>query len=271
VLKRDWGYDGWVMSDWGAVHSTEKAALAGLDQASGQELDRALYFDAPFREALQAGRIPEARLDDMVRRVLVGLIETGVLDAPVVKSEQPIDYAKNAEVAQAAAEAGIVLLKNQNDLLPLAKTAQKIVLIGGHADVGVLSGGGSSQVRSVGGAPVEIPLTSGAAASFARVTWHASSPLAAIRAHAPEAEVTYVEAGDPQKAAEAARAADLAIVFAVQWTTEAQDVETLHLPHGQDQLIEAVAGANAKTIVVLETGGPVLMPWLEKTPAVIQA
>jgi beta-glucosidase len=271
VLKRDWAYDGWVMSDWGAVHSTEKAALAGLDQASGQELDRALYFEAPFREALAAGRIPEARLDDMVRRVLVGLIETGVLDAPVVTTEQPIDYAKNAEVAQRAAEAGIVLLRNEGGVLPLAKTAKRIVLIGGHADVGVLSGGGSSQVRSVGGAPVEIPLTSGAAASFARVTWHASSPLNAIRAVAPDATVTYVDGKDPAAAAAAARAADIAVVFATQWTTEAQDVETLSLPDGQDALIEAVAAANGKTVVVLETGGPVLTPWLSKTPAVIQA
>ena len=271
VLKRDWAYDGWVMSDWGAVHSTEKAALAGLDQASGQELDRALYFDAPFREALEAGRIPQARLDDMVRRILVGLIRTGVLDAPVVTTEQPIDYARNAEAAQRTAEAGIVLLKNEGGVLPLAKTAKRIALIGGHADVGVLSGGGSSQVRSVGGAPVEIPLTSGAAASFARITWHASSPLNAIRAIAPEATVTYVDGKDPAAAAAAARAADVAVIFATQWTTEAQDVETLSLPDDQDALIEAVAAANDKTVVVLETGGPVLMPWLEKTPAVIQA
>src|SRR3546814_2687343 len=86
------------------------------------------------------------------------------------------------------------------------------------ADVGVLSGGGSSQVRSVGGAPVEIPLTEGAAASFARVTWHASSPLKAIRAMAPDAEVTYVDGSDPVAAAKAAAGADVAIVFATQWT-----------------------------------------------------
>ncbi len=271
VLKRDWGYQGWVMSDWGAVHSTEKAALAGLDQQSGQELDRALYFDAPFREALEAGRIPEARLDDMVRRILFGLIDTGVLDAPDVTTAQPIDYAANAEVAQRAAESGVVLLKNDGGVLPLARSARRIVLIGGHADVGVLSGGGSSQVRSVGGAPVEIPLTSGAAASFARTTWHASSPLAAIRALAPDAAVTYLDGLDPAAAATAARDADIAIVFATQWTTEAQDVENLTLPDNQDALIEAVAAANGRTVVVLETGGPVLMPWLGKTPAVLQA
>src|SRR3546814_11683600 len=85
------------------------------------------------------------------------------------------------------------------------------------ADVGVLSGGGSSQVRSVGGAPVEIPLTEGAAASFARVTWHASSPLKAIRAMAPDAEVTYVDGSDPVAAAQAAAGADVAIVFATTW------------------------------------------------------
>jgi len=271
VLKGDWGYDGWVMSDWGAVHSTEKAAINGLDQESGQELDRAIYFGQPLTDAVAAGRVPQARLDDMVRRILVGMIETGVMDAPVVATPQTIDYAANAEVAQRAAEAGIVLLKNEGGVLPLAGAAQRIVVIGGHADVGVLSGGGSSQVRSVGGAPIEIPLTSGAAASFARVTYHASAPLAAIRALAPNAAVTFVSGDDVQAAATAARGADVAIVFATQWTTEAQDVESLSLPNDQDALIAAVAGANARTAVVLETGGPVLMPWINAVPAVVQA
>src|SRR3546814_16396510 len=81
------------------------------------------------------------------------MIENGVLDAPMPAAAQPIDYDAHAEVAQRDAEAGIVLLRNEGDVLPLATTAKRIVLIGGHADVGVLSGGGSSQVRSVGGAP----------------------------------------------------------------------------------------------------------------------
>jgi beta-glucosidase len=169
------------------------------------------------------------------------------------------------------AEAGIVLLRNEGQVLPLAKQARRIVLIGGHADVGVLSGGGSSQVRSVGGVPVEIPLTSGAAASFARVTWHSSSPLRAIRALAPQAQVTYIDGSDPAAAAAAARNADIAIVFATQWTTEAQDPPSLALPDNQDAVIASVAKANPKTVVVLETGGPVLMPWLEQVPAVVQA
>ena len=271
VLKGQWGYKGWVMSDWGGVHSTEKAALAGLDQQSGQELDTAIFFGKSLEDAVRAGRVPMARLDDMVRRILTGVISSGLMDNPVPDVVQPIDYAAHAQVAQRAAEEGIVLLKNEGGLLPLARTAKRIVLIGAHADVGVLSGGGSSQVRSVGGAPVEIPLTRGEAASFARITWHASSPLRAIRAAVPGAEVTYVDGRDPRAAAAAARGADMAIVFAWQWQSEAQDVETLALPDDQDALIDAVSAANHRTLIVLETGGPVLMPWIDRVPAVLQA
>ncbi len=186
VLKRDWGYRGWVMSDWGGVHSTAKAANAGLDQESGQELDSEIFFNK-LKADVEAGKVPMARLDDMVVRYLTGLIETGLFDAPVPDTVQPIPYAQHAEVAQRAAEAGIVLLKNDGGVLPIAATAKRIVVIGGHADVGVLSGGGSSQVRSVGGAPIEMPLTTGAAMSFARVTYHASSPLKALQAAMPQA------------------------------------------------------------------------------------
>jgi beta-glucosidase len=271
VLKRDWGYRGWVMSDWGAVHSTAKAANAGLDQQSGQELDKAMYFAAPLKAAVQSSAVPAARLDDMIARYLTGLIETGAYDNPVPTTAQTPPYAAHAEVAQRAAEAGIVLLKNDGDLLPMARTAKRIVLIGGRADVGVLSGGGSSQVRSVGGAPIEIPLTSGAAMSFARYTYHASSPLKALQAALPGTTVTFVDGKDVAAAAAAARGADMAIVFATQWTTEAQDVADLSLPDNQDALIAAVAKAQPKTVAVLETGGPVLMPWIGSVPAVLQA
>jgi len=271
TLRGDWGYKGFVMSDWGAVHSTVKAANAGLDQESGAELDKMLYFDAPLREALTKGAVSESRLDEMATRVLTGIIESGLYDNPAPATVQPIDYAAHALVAQKAAEEGIVLLRNEGGALPLAAHAKRIVLIGGHADVGVLSGGGSSQVRSVGGVPVEIPLKSGPAASFARTTWHSSSPLKAIQALAPGADVSYVDGSDPAAAAAAAKAADIAIVFATQWRTEAEDVPNLTLPDDQDALIDAVATANAKTVVVVESGGAVLMPWLEKVPAVLAA
>nr|WP_184112120.1 beta-glucosidase [Sphingomonas abaci] len=271
VLKRDWGYQGWVMSDWGAVHSTVKAANAGLDQQSGQELDKAIYFGAPLRQAVEKGQVPVARIDDMAARYLTGLIETGAFAAAMPAKAITPDYAAHAEVAQRTAEAGIVLLKNDGDLLPIARTAKRIVVIGGNADVGVLSGGGSSQVRSVGGAPVEIPLSTGGSASFARITYHASSPLQALRKALPGVRVDWIDGRSLNATVEAAKAADLAIVFATQWTTEADDVPDLRLPNHQDALIEAIAAAQPRTVAVMETGGPVLMPWIAKVPAVVQA
>jgi len=271
VLKRDWGYPGWVMSDWGAVHSTTKAANAGLDQQSGQELDKGPYFGAPLKAAIDKGAVAQRRLDDMVARYLTGLIQTGAYDTPMPTAAITPPYARNADVAQRAAEAGIVLLKNQGDLLPIARTARRIVVIGGNADVGVLSGGGSSQVRSVGGAPVETPLAYGGSASFARITYHASSPLAALRKALPGAQVTWMDGRNFNATVDAARGADMAIVFATQWTTEADDVPDLRLPNHQDALIAAIAAAQPRTVAVMETGGPVLMPWIDKVPAVLQA
>ena len=271
VLRDEMHYPGWVMSDWGAVHSTDKAAMAGLDQESGQQLDAQVFFGRPLADAVTAGRVPQARLDQMATRILTGMIANGLIDVPLPDAVQPIDTAAHRLVAQHAAEEGIVLLKNDHGMLPLAASARRIVVIGAHADVGVLSGGGSSQVRSIGGVPVEIALTSGEAASFARITWHHSSPLRAIEALAPGANVTFVDGRDPAAAAQAARNADVVIVFAWQWQTEAQDAETLSLPDRQDALIDTVAAANPHVAVVLETGGPVLMPWLAKVPAVVEA
>jgi len=271
VLKRDWGYPGWVMSDWGAVHSTTKAANAGLDQQSGQELDKAPYFGAPLRAAVDQGAVSRRRLDDMVARYLTGLIQTGAYDTPVPAAATIPPYSRNADVAQRTAEAGIVLLKNQGDVLPIARTARRIVVIGGNADVGVLSGGGSSQVRSVGGAPVETPLAYGGSASFARITYHASSPLAALRKALPGAQVTWLDGRNFNATVDAAKGADMAIVFATQWTTEADDVPDLRLPDHQDALIAAIAAVQPRTVAVLETGGPVLMPWIDQVPAVVEA
>jgi beta-glucosidase len=271
VLRGQWGYTGFVMSDWGAVHSTVKAAKAGLDQQSGAELDKAIYFGAPLRDALAQGQVTQAEIDAKLRHILTGVIASGLYDDPTPAHEQPIDYAAHADVAQRVAEAGIVLLRNAHDTLPLAPTIRHVLVIGGHADIGVLSGGGSSQVRSVGGVALEIPLKNGPASTFARTTWHKSSPLAAIRALAPAAEVTYLDGHDPAAAAAAARTADAVLVFATQWRTEAEDVPNLSLPDGQDALIGAVAKANPHTVVVLESGGAVLMPWLDRVGAVVEA
>jgi beta-glucosidase len=268
VLKNDWGYRGWVMSDWGAVHTTAKAALAGMDQESGEQLDREVYFGELLKEAVQQGEVRFERLSNMVHRILRSLIDKGVFDMPAEK--RATDYEANARIAQAAAEAGTVLLKNDG-VLPLKGNQRKIAVIGAHADVGVLSGGGSSQVLPVGGAGLEIPVTMGLSSAFSQVTYHPSAPLAAIRGLTRNTEVVYASGEDHAAAAALAKDADVAIVFADQWATEAEDLPTLSLPNNQDALIAAVAAANAKTVVVLETGTPVLAPWLSDVSALLQA
>ncbi len=268
VLKKDWGYRGWVMSDWGAVHSTAKAVMAGLDQESGEQLDKQVYFGASLKVAIEDGEVPFERLPDMVQRILRSLFHHGVFDAPTERRET--DYAANGEVALKAAEHGIVLLKNQNSVLPLSRKVRRIAVIGGHADQGVLSGGGSSQVIPVGVPGLELEV-GGVAGAFVKVTYHPSSPLRAMEAEAPQTQFMFNDGSDPAAAADLARNCDLAIVFATQWATEAEDLPSLNLPDDQDALIASIASVNTKTIVVLETGTPVVMPWLDQVAGVLQA
>ena len=264
ALKHDWAYPGWVMSDWGAVHSLA-SATAGLDQESGQEADKQVFFDAPLKAAVADGKIPAARVHDMAHRVLRSLFAEGVFDHPL----QPggLDTRADSLVAGRVAEQAIVLLKNSPGLLPLAAGARKIAVIGGHADVGVISGGGSSQVIPLGS--VKFPSPKGAPSWGGGIIYHPSAPLKAIRARAG-GEVAFADGSDPAAAAALAKGADVAIVFATQWATEAMDIR-LTLDDQQDALIEAVAAANPHTVVVLETGGPVLMPWLDKVSGVLEA
>lgn len=267
VLRRDWDWRGWVMSDWGAVHSTAKAALAGMDQESGEQLDKQVYFGEPLKAAVESGEVPFERLCEMVHRILRTLIDKGVFDNPVVPG--PTAAEANARTSQDAAEAGCVLLKNDG-ILPLARTLRRIAVIGGHADVGVLSGGGSSQVIPVGGPALSLKVA-GMAGSFASIVYHPSSPLLALRAQAPQTEVVFHDGAEAAGARDLAASCDAVIVFATQWTTEAEDLPDLDLPDGQDELIFAVAAAGKPTIVVLETGTPVLMPWLGEVSAVLEA
>ena len=266
VLKGDWHYPGYVMSDWGAVHSSIAAANAGLDQESaGLPFDRLQYFRDPLRQATESGAVTPARLDDMVRRILRSLFASGVVDHPVV--EVPIDFTADAAVTQADAEASIVLLRNQGGLLPLGPRYARIAVIGAHADVGVLSGGGSAQVYPVGGAAVPDP----SGGEFPRpIVYDPSAPLAAIATRLPSSNVRYASGADPLAAARLAAQSELVVLFAQQWTAESQDA-SLSLTDGQDELIEAVAHANPHIVVVLETGGPVLMPWLKQVGAVLEA
>ncbi len=268
ILKSDWHYPGWVMSDWGAVHATVPAALAGLDQESGEEFDDETYFGAPLAAAVARNEVPQARLDDMVVRQLRSAFASGIVDDPP-RQVRAGDLAADARVAERIADNGIVLLRNEGGLLPLSRGVRHLVIIGAHADRGVLSGGGSSQVTPKGAFSLvkeqAIGVTSGL--KF----YLPSSPLDAIRRLVPGARVDFVAGNDHAAAAEAARGADAVVVFAEQWDAESYDAADMTLPAAQDAMIAGVAAANPHTVVVLETGDPVAMPWRDKVAGIVEA
>lgn len=268
VLRKDWGFDGYVMSDWGSVHSTE-SLLAGLDQQSAHRLDRKRWFSTELEAALTDGRVKIADVDRAVTRIVRTLFAHGLDRHPIARSA--IDYAANGQVARKAAEEGIVLLKNRGGLLPLAASARRIVVIGGHADTGVLSGAGSSQVVPVGGFRKTVVQKEGPGAGFTRRGYGGTPPLDALRAALPGAEIAWVDGADPVAAAAAARGADMAIVFGEQFAAEAVDRADLSLDGNGDALIAAVAAANPRTVAVLQNGNPVAMPWRDAVGAILVA
>jgi beta-glucosidase len=265
VLKKDFHFKGFVLSDWGGTHSTVKASHAGLDQ---EQPDKYFFGDA-LKKAVEDGQVSQDEINDHVHRILRTIFATGLFDHPVVK--QVPDVEKGYAIAQSLAEKSIVLLKNERHVLPLEANLHTVALIGGHADVGVLCGGGSAQVDPPGGSPVPPPPAKSPMDAFMHPEWMPSSPLRALNAKLPSATVSYISGDDVAAAVAAAKQADVAIVFAYQWESEGMDLPTLDLAPDQNKLIEAVAAANPKTIVVLETGSPATMPWIDKVAGVVEA
>src|SRR5229473_653173 len=256
VLKKGWGFKGFVVSDWGGTHSTVKASAAGLDNE--EPMDE--FFGEKLKEAVQAGKVPMAELDDHVRRMLRSEFACGIIDYPVKKGV--VDVEGGFETARRLAEQSTVLLKNKNGVLPLDRAkVHSIAIIGAHADTSMISGGGSAQVDPPGRP----------GAKWQEHIWFPTSPLKAVSAKVPGANVQFDSGANRESAAELAKKSDVAIVFAHQWTSEGMDLPNLSLPDNQDGLIEKVAGANPRTIVVLETGTAVTMPWIDKVSGVVEA
>lgn len=264
LLRKDWNFKGFVLSDWGGTHSTVKASAAGLDN----EEPGALFYGEDMKKAVQSGQIPMAELNEHVRRILRTEFASGLVDYPTQRSV--VDVAGGFDVAQKIAEQSIVLLKNERGALPLdIPKLHSIAIIGAHADVGMISGGGSAQVDPPGGNAI-MPPGQGRTAWMANM-WFPTSPLRAMRAKAPGMTIEFESGYDTDAAVALAKKSDVAIVFAYQWESEGMDLKNLSLPEKQDELISAVAAANPRTIVVLETGGPVLMPWANKVNGIVEA
>ena len=272
VLKGAWDYPGWVMSDWGGTPGWQ-AALQGLDQESGLQLDvmmwQAEWFTARLRQAYADGDVPKERLSDMVRRILRSMFAIGV-DAWGTLPE--VDMARHHQIAVETARQGIVLLKNDG-APPLATgTAARIAVIGGHAQIGVPTGCGSSAVVPPGGFAEVIKVGGPGIMGVGRNLYLLpSSPLAELRKLLPAAQIEFDPGMNPAESALMAARCDIAIVFAVKLDSEGFDDPDLSLPWGQDAVIEAVAAANPETVVVLETGNPVVMPWRDRVRAIVEA
>jgi beta-glucosidase len=285
ILQKEFGFKGFVVSDWGSTYSTAATVNAGMDlempggppmqswlntgqlQATGSGAGW-LTADKVLAE-VKAGTITEATLDANVTRILRVIFESGIFDHPHLGGGE-VDTPAQQAIARQGATEGIVLLKNTGNLLPLdSHKLHSIAVIGPNAAVARTGGGGSSLVKPK----------------------YAIAPLDAIKEHAGQSlQITYalgvsMEKEDPaqdtpearakslQEAVDAATKADVAVVVVGRFPRlegEGFDVKTMDLPAGQDDLIQAIEKANPHTIVVLNTGDPVTMTkWLDQTPALL--
>lgn len=286
-LKGEWGFDGAVISDWGGCHDTDEAITNGLDLEFGSWTNGlsngksnaydSYYLADPYLERLKDGRASEKELNDKVRRVLRLIFRTAMnSDKPYGSLCSPEHY----EIARKVADEGIVLLKNDNSVLPISASAKKILVVGENAIKMMTVGGGSSSLK------VQREVT----------------PLEGIRAQAPEGVQVVYERGyvgditgdyngvvtgqDLSESRSASRliddackqAADADVVIFIGGLnkSEHQDCEdsdryALELPYNQDAVIEALAEVNPNLAVVIISGNAVAMPWVDKVNSIVEA
>jgi beta-glucosidase len=294
ILKGEWGFKGILLSDWGAVHNVKEALYNGTDlemgtdlrlmnnsvsqtDASGKALSKKIYDQFFMADSalnmVKEGKVPESIIDDKVARILRVMFAINMIDS----NDRPkgvYNSKEHQQVALKVAEEGIVLLKNEKNLLPLNKSIKSIAVIGENATRENSMGGGSSQVK----AKYEITPLQGLKnllGTTTKITYARGYKIDKKQ----KADDELIE-----EAVKAAKSADVAIIYC-GWThgydyskwgdntfdAEGTDKPDMKMPFEQDKLITAVLAANPKTIVVLIGGGPVDMnKWINKTPAIIQ-
>lgn len=246
-LKERMGFEGFVMSDWGATHSTVAAANAGLDMQMPDDS----YFGAALAAAVAAGNVTQARLDDMVTRIVTALFMVGLMNEtqPTGNLSAPVESTAHAQLAQQLAQAGTVLVKNDGNLLPLS--------VHSINTIAVLGDDGSAQLTVTGGGSGHV------------IPPYIISPLSAVQQLVgPDVKVLYAPTSPASAAAALAAQADVAIVFVATTSSEGSDRANLSLGAAQDDLVEAVSGAQKNSIVVVHTPGAVEMPWAGGVPAI---
>ncbi len=290
VLKDEWGFDGYVVSDWYGLATTVGAATAGLDlempgvPAPGAEdhegewpdgipdAGHAGLFGDPLAAAIDDGRVPSERLDEMARRVLGQMARIGLLDGRERTGE--LDSQRHRDLAERVAGRGTVLLENDG-VLPLADDAD-VALLGPHVHEAKLGGGGSSETTPFHSVAPDEGLRARADGTVTTARGVPPVPSRSLFDRLP-----YLDWGRDDEesdrpepslddAVDAAADADVAVVLVRDATTEAEDRDSLALPGRQDELVRAVAAANDRTVVVLRTGGPVETPWRDDVAAVVE-
>jgi beta-glucosidase len=261
ILRDEIGFEGWVVTDFGARHSLTAATpslAAGLDQ----ELNRWRFWNPDaIKAAIAAGTVTEQMVDTAAFRVVRAHIRAGLFDVPLpAVPDDVVTSDAHKAISQQVAEQGAVLLKNDDGLLPITATGRTIAVIGQTASNTPTGGISAASVCSA------------TAPSVPCAPPKLQAPLDSITAWASAngGSVVFNDGADPAAAASTAASADVAIVFGYYREGEFADRANLNLDGNGDALIDAVATANPRTVVVLQTGGPVLMPWLAKVGSVLE-
>jgi len=241
------GYQGFVMSDWGATHSTVNSANNGLDM----EMPDSSYFGSALQQAVNNGQVSVNRINDMVTRILVPMFAVGLFDTPHTGNlNVNVTSAQHNQLARELAEEATVLLKNSKGLLPLKPAGYKtIAVIGDDASKSpIYAGWGSGGV----------------------IAPYLVTPLTGIKSRvASNVTVTYTDSSNINNAVAAAQAADVAIVCVGVTSGEGSDRANLGLGGNSDSLVSAVAGAQPNTVVVVHAPGAVLMPWSDQVQSIL--
>lgn len=244
TLKKSYGFNGWIMSDWGANFST----VGGMNNGLDMDMYCNTFTANNITTAIQSGNVPASELDGMVQRILTTMFQFGLFDNPSTgKLSSTVTNSANVLFARNAAAEGMVLLQNNGGVLPLSSSVHSIAVIGSVASTSPISVGGGS-------ASVNLPYN--------------ITPLAGITSRAGSGVAIGYSAGFSQSLVQTSQ---VAIVCVGQQTSEGSDRANLSLPSGQDALISAVAAANPNTIVVMYESSATLMPWASQVAGIVMA
>lgn len=252
ILRKDWGFNGFVVTDWGAVKNRVKGIEAGLNlEMPGS--DSSKKNDQKIAEAVKKGILSEETLNNTVRRILEFLDRVSCND----REKHFFDSEKDYDIACDAAKQCAVLLKNDRKILPLTRS-QKVAFIGGFVEKPRSQGSGSSHINSV-----KVPTILELIAGSENITYAKGFSLDDER----------VDIKLEEEAVELAKDCDVAVIFAGlpnRFEAEGIDRENLEIPENQNKLINRIAKVQSNIVIVLHNGSPVVMPWVDQVSGILE-